>query len=106
MINVLEESDSDRSVSGNYSQQDSASSHHQSVSESNVSGMRPHDEEDEEDFLNRMSKQVKKQFVSPSKNKTKLIADQTHDFIILGLVSSNKELFLFDRHVSMSRPID
>ena len=29
-------------------------------------------------------------------------AQNTKDFIILGMVSSNKELFLFDRHVSMS----
>jgi len=25
---------------------------------------------------------------------------------VLGLISQNKELFLFDRHVSMSQPID
>lgn len=62
--------------------------------------------EDEENFVKRMSKQVKNQIVSPTKNKSKIFVDQTHDFIVLGLVSSNKELFLFDRHVSMSKPID
>jgi hypothetical protein len=30
----------------------------------------------------------------------------THDMIILGIVSGNKELFLFDRHVSMSQSIE
>jgi hypothetical protein len=65
-----------------------------------------HDLENEEDFIKRMSKKVKNQITGPSKNKSKNFSDQTHDFIVLGLVSSNKELFLFDRHVSMSKPID
>lgn len=34
------------------------------------------------------------------------INSSTQDFIVLGFVSSNKELFLFDQHVSMSKPLE
>ena len=69
MIDVMEESDSERSVSQDYSQQDSASSHR--LTESKASGMRLNEMEDEEDFVERMSKIVKKQIASPSKNVKK-----------------------------------
>lgn len=59
MIDVMEESDSERSVSGDYSHQDSESSHRLSATESKVSGVRLNDIDDDEDFVKHMSKKVK-----------------------------------------------